>query len=632
MQNNPSTCTFGYDVISKSKAIICECAPGYVDYFNAGACNPISGLLFTIKPKFHYFLIHSTEFLVKNIPIEVAPGQTFSISMPSTFDTSHLITDCGAITSSNDNTEIVLTAPSSVSFMNMLTCDLTFFESTFQMDLILVPIWASPVYRPPNIENTPITVTVNTAMTPIALPYAIDIVSTSFATPNILFFTEPPLPLGIIITSTEITGTPTALGSTHFTLYALDGSSHLQLAISNYTITVVEPSASLSTGAQLVLEVAVPILLCIVLFLVVYVIIQRRRSIRKPFDFTDLVATSASEILSTKEANYPRELNRASVRMIEMLGKGSFGEVYKGMFTDKGSPGYLVAVKMLINSIDMATDRLQLLSEASLMVQFDHVNVVRMIGVVTVGDPLLLVIEYCEGGSLELLLQQCQIDTVLQHRFSVDCARGMAYLTSLNYVHRDLAARNVFVSSDSTAKIGDFGLTRANFDSEYYISKNATLSIRWSSPEALEERKFSEQSDVWSFGVLLYEIWSLGTLPYNGMSAKKVWAGVLKGMRLKQPSTCPIEIYTVMQSCWAEYGMRPKFEELLSMLLNCRTESSSSGTNETRASDPNVHQLSGDESSAIGEAHKGGKGNLQNSKLRKQFIEQLVLNAEETEL
>ena len=632
MQNNPSTCTFGYDVISKSKAIICECASGYVDYFNAGACNPISGLLFTIKPKFHYFLIHSTEFLVKNIPIEVAPGQTYSISMPSTFDTSHLITDCGAITSSNDNTEIVLTAPSSVSFMNMLTCDLTFFESTFHMDLILVPIWASPVYRPPNIENTPITVTVNTAMTPIALPYAIDIVSTSFATPNILFFTEPPLPPGIIITSTEITGTPTALGSTHFTLYALDGFSQLHLPISNYTINVIElPSSSLSTSAQLVLEVAVPILLCIVLFLVVYVIIQRRRSIRKPFDFTELVQTSASEIAAGQHL-FPRELNRGTINVIELLGKGSFAEVYKGMFTDKGSPGYLVAVKMLANSMDKATDRLQLLSEASLMVQFSHVNVVRLIGVVTVGDPLLIVLEYCEGGSLELLLQQCKIEPKLQHQFSVDCARGMEYLSSLNYVHRDLAARNVFVSSDSTAKIGDFGLTRANFDSEYYISKNATLSIRWSSPEALEDRKFSVQSDVWSFGVLLYEIWSLGTLPYNGMSAKKVWAGVLKGMRLKQPSTCPLEIYAIMQSCWAEYGMRPKFEELLAILLNCRTESSSSGTNETRASDPNVHQLSGDDSSAIGEAHKGGKGNLQISKLRKQFIEQLVLNAEETEL
>ena len=228
--------------------------------------------------------------------------------------------------------------------------------------------------------------------------------------------------------------------------------------------------------------------------------------------------------------------------------------------------------------MDQASNRIELLSEASLMVQFDNVNVIKIIGVVTVGDPLLLVIEYCENGCLEVLLQRFNINQELQMRFSLDCAKGMVYLSSLNYVHRDLAARNVFISSDLTAKIGDFGLARANVDSEYYISRSATLSIRWSSPEALEDRKFSEQSDVWSFGVLLYEIWSHGTLPYNGMTAKKVWAGVIKGMKLKQPSTCPDDIYLVMQSCWGNYGERPKFTVLFQTLSIFAVEYSSSTT------------------------------------------------------
>ena len=361
------------------------------------------------------------------------------------------------------------------------------------------------------------------------------------------------------------------VGSTHFTLYTLDAFTGLQLPISNYTINVISLSQTLGVSQQLLLEVGIPLVLLLILALLIYIVYQRHRS-HRPFDFTELVSTSITELASNL-TQFPRELNRSSVKQLELLGKGSFAEVYKGSFTEKGSPSYLIAIKSLINSMDRASDRIQLLSEASLMVQFNHDNVVRLIGVVTVGDPLLLVLEYCEGGSLELLLQRCHIDSALQMRFSLDCASGMVYLSSLNYVHRDIAARNVFVSSDVTAKIGDFGLARANSDSEYYISRYATMSIRWSSPEALEDRKFSEQSDVWSFGVLLYEIWSLGVLPYNGLTSTKVWAGVLKGLRLKQHTLCPNEIYLVMQSCWDNYGERPKFTELLEMLSKCTGDS-----------------------------------------------------------
>ena len=303
-----------------------------------------------------------------------------------------------------------------------------------------------------------------------------------------------------------------------------------------------------------------------VLVLIVFIIRQRQLA-RQPYDFTNMVAETVVELAPTNEdLKVPREISRSSIKCVELLGKGSFGEVYKGIYTEKGKQGFLVAVKSLINSMDKASDRLQFLSEASLMVQFDHENVIKIIGVVTSGDPLLLIIEFCEAASLERVLHSVKLAPQYQLKASMDCAKGMVYLTSLWYVHRDLAARNNFVSSDFTSKIGDFGLSRVNIDNDYYISRNATVSIRWSSPEALEERRFSEQSDVWSFGVLLNEIWTHGMLPYNGLTAKKVWSNVLKGIRLQQPAECPDGIYKIMCDCWAEYLERPVFTQLLERL------------------------------------------------------------------
>ena len=229
----------------------------------------------------------------------------------------------------------------------------------------------------------------------------------------------------------------------------------------------------------------------------------------------------------------PREIRRDAVKIISTLGKGNFGEVSKGLLTEtKGAPGVLVAIKVLHqHGAETADARESLLLESSLMAQFDHDNVVRLFGVVTVYDPLLVILEYCELGSLSSFLEKNNTELVVKLQIAGNCAKGMSYLASLNFVHRDLAARNVLLGSYMNAKIADFGLSRETHDKQYYVSRGGALPIRWTAPEALEQNKFSEQSDIWAFGILLYEIWTQAALPYAGMSNERVWVKVLEGYR-----------------------------------------------------------------------------------------------------
>jgi serine/threonine protein kinase len=193
--------------------------------------------------------------------------------------------------------------------------------------------------------------------------------------------------------------------------------------------------------------------------------------------------------------------------------------------------------------------------------------VVSLIGVVTAGDPLLVVIEYCEHGALNSFLEKNEIGDACRLGIAGDCAEGMAYLAGRRFIHRDLAARNVLLSSDFHAKISDFGLSRETIDSNYYHSQGGQLPVRWTAPEALEEQRFSQASDVWSFGVLMYEIWTRGELPYKEMNNQKVWVSVTTGHRLEQPDECPKEIYAIMKQCWhIDPQQRPEFRDLQSKL------------------------------------------------------------------
>ena len=257
------------------------------------------------------------------------------------------------------------------------------------------------------------------------------------------------------------------------------------------------------------------------------------------------------------------------MKIVETLGAGNFGEVSKAILSETvGLPGYIVAVKVLkLTSTDSFTARDQLLSEASLMVQFDNANVVRLIGVVTAGDPLLVILEFCEKGSLDSYLEKkgdIELDTQL--KFALDCGKGMKYLASLKFIHRDLAARNVLLGSDLGAKIADFGLSRVAVDKNYYQGKGGQIPVRWTAPEALEHQRFTEKSDVWSFGILLFEIFTQAMMPYLGWNNAKVWVEVLGGYRLPCPLTCPHEVHQLMLSCWLEAALRPDFVTLVARL------------------------------------------------------------------
>jgi serine/threonine protein kinase len=160
--------------------------------------------------------------------------------------------------------------------------------------------------------------------------------------------------------------------------------------------------------------------------------------------------------------------------MLEVLGKGAFGEVYKGLLAEiPGTPGYLVAVKSLHPSLN--ADRTSLLTEAAITAQFNSPFIVGLVGVITVDDPLLVVLEFCEHGALNRYVKVFDLDQMRLYRLSADCAEGLQYLSDRGFIHRDVAARNVLISSDHRAKISDFGMSREAANSDYYRSKGGQV-------------------------------------------------------------------------------------------------------------------------------------------------------------
>ncbi|EDQ85118.1 uncharacterized protein MONBRDRAFT_29610 [Monosiga brevicollis MX1] len=289
----------------------------------------------------------------------------------------------------------------------------------------------------------------------------------------------------------------------------------------------------------------------------------------KAYNFADRLQELEDQLEGEGDLVVPREVERRHLKVLETLGSGHWGIVSKALLEENimsGVPGFLVAVKILKTQSDEAL--IELTREAAFMAQFNHDNVVRLHGVITKDQPVIMIMEYCEHGSLQSFLRDN--DTAPQQRLqmALDAAMGLAYLAGRGVVHRDVAARNVLLSSELRGKIADLGLTRqAEADSEYYTSKGGAVPVRWSAPEALEEHKFSQASDVWSWGILLYEIETKAALPYDGMSNQKVWINVAAGYRLEKPTQTPAALYALMRDCWAEETRsRPGFCEVVNRL------------------------------------------------------------------
>jgi tRNA A-37 threonylcarbamoyl transferase component Bud32 len=271
------------------------------------------------------------------------------------------------------------------------------------------------------------------------------------------------------------------------------------------------------------------------------------------------------------------EIPRAYLKQESVLGTGEFGDVFKGVWETPYGPQD-VAIKML-KSGSNEKDKINFLKEAALMGQFRHPHVIRLLGTVTVVDPCMIVLEFLAGKDLESYLHDHRPEPgVLPEsslpfqllKFCCEIADGMKYLSNKGFIHRDLATRNVLLDKNLQCKIADFGLSKTlQSDSEYYIAKGGRVPVRWTAPEALHYKKYTISSDVWSFGMTMYEIWSLGEKPFSQMDALNVVKKLQREVSYVQPPPpgCPRDMYRLMVYCWdRNHHSRPTFGAIFGVL------------------------------------------------------------------
>ncbi|VUZ55540.1 unnamed protein product [Hymenolepis diminuta] len=251
---------------------------------------------------------------------------------------------------------------------------------------------------------------------------------------------------------------------------------------------------------------------------------------------------------------------------MDRLGGGNFGQVVKGIYHTPQGQDVEVAVKTLKESQIASTGEQTILSEAKTMTQLKHRHIVRLIGVCK-AQHFMLILELAPLGPINKYLKKhldtsVWVLTELMHQV----AQGMAYLESCKLVHRDLAARNVLLVTQRFAKISDFGMSKAlNFGNDYYRAASAgKWPLKWYAPECIYYFRFDSKSDVWSYGITLWEVFSYGERPYKDMKGAQILAMLDQGLRLPRPTRCPEAIYSVMQQCWnSEGARRPSFSELV---------------------------------------------------------------------
>ncbi|XP_027509158.1 ephrin type-B receptor 5 [Corapipo altera] len=300
---------------------------------------------------------------------------------------------------------------------------------------------------------------------------------------------------------------------------------------------------------------------------------------------------------------FAKEIDVSLIKIEEVIGSGEFGEVCFGRLKHPGKREYTVAIKTLKSGYT-EEQRREFLSEASIMGQFEHPNVIHLEGVVTKSRPVMIVTEFMENGSLDSFLRQ------KEGQFSVlqlvgmlrGIAAGMRYLSDMNYVHRDLAARNILVNSNLVCKVSDFGLSRFLEDDAsnptYTGGLGCKIPIRWTAPEAIQYRKFTSSSDVWSYGIVMWEVMSYGERPYWDMSNQDVINAIDQDYRLPPPPDCPTVLHLLMLDCWQkERVQRPKFEQIVSALDKMIRKPSALkaiGTGTSRPSQPLLSNCSPD--------------------------------------
>ncbi|CAJ0954535.1 unnamed protein product, partial [Ranitomeya imitator] len=222
---------------------------------------------------------------------------------------------------------------------------------------------------------------------------------------------------------------------------------------------------------------------------------------------------------------FAKEIDASCITIERVIGAGEFGEVCSGRSKLPGKREFPVAIKTLkVGYTDK--QRRDFLGEASIMGQFDHPNIIHLEGVVTKSKPVMIVTEYMENGSLDTFLKKNdgQFTVIQLVGMLRGIASGMKYLSDMGYVHRDLAARNILINSNLVCKVSDFGLSRVLEDDPEaaYTTRGGKIPIRWTAPEAIAFRKFTSASDVWSYGIVMWEVMSYGERPYWEMTNQDV--------------------------------------------------------------------------------------------------------------
>ncbi|GFO04096.1 fibroblast growth factor receptor [Plakobranchus ocellatus] len=293
------------------------------------------------------------------------------------------------------------------------------------------------------------------------------------------------------------------------------------------------------------------------------------------------------------------EIDPALLKFSTLLGQGAFGKVVTGYYQDQK-----VAIKLVREGAPVSYKE-DLVAEINLMKRIgSHPNIVCLIGACTLNEPIALVMEYVPYGNLHNFLKKCRMEgdllkrsdgpseityTVIQDSgsqesgvvspadmlsFARQVAMAMEYLTEKKYVHRDLAARNVLIDHGKIVKVCDFGLSRDVFhDNHYKKLTNGKLPLKWMAIESLRDRIFTTQSDVWSFGILLWEIVTMGASPYPNVALADLYYVLSSGYRMEKPSNCSQQLYDIMRSCWEEEPRdRPDFTQLRLMLEDLLSE------------------------------------------------------------
>ncbi|CAH1253590.1 PTK2 [Branchiostoma lanceolatum] len=285
-------------------------------------------------------------------------------------------------------------------------------------------------------------------------------------------------------------------------------------------------------------------------------------------DYAEIVDDDDYSMPATKDY----EIAREKIVLGAIIGEGQFGDVHRGVYKSKEEGNLDVAVKTCkMDCTDTVAEKF--LEEAYTMKQFDHPHIIRLIGVCT-DRPIWIIMELANFGELRSFLQSNKqsLDLATLILYAYQLSTALSYLESKKFVHRDIAARNVLVAAYDSVKLGDFGLSRWVEDQTYYKASKGKLPIKWMAPESINFRRFTTASDVWMFGVCMWEILMLGVKPFQGVKNNDVIGKIENGERLAMPPNCPPNLYNIMTKCWSyEPSNRPLFSHLkeqLSLILH----------------------------------------------------------------